>query len=66
MLGFDLYVKTAQDILANSETIQVGISPNPELLGPNFLIKDFTPEKQIQAEKSYLSMKHSLQETSEQ
>ncbi|MDJ0582495.1 formyltransferase family protein [Crocosphaera sp.] len=60
LLGFDLYVKTAQDILADSETIQVGISPNPELLGPNFLIKDFTPEKQRQAEQSYLSMKNSL------
>ena len=61
LLGFDLYVKTAQDILADSEITQVGISPNPELIGQNFLIRNFTPEKQRQAEQSYLSMKYSLQ-----
>jgi len=61
LLGFDLYVKTAQDILADSQTIPVGTVVNPESLGPNFRAKEFTPEKQRQAEKSYLSMKSSVE-----
>lgn len=46
LLGFDLHVKTAQDILADSQTIPVGTVMNPESLGPNFRAKEFTPEKQ--------------------
>ena len=62
-LGFDLYVKTAQEILMDSETTPAGVVPNPELLGPNFLSKDFTSERQAQAERAYLSMKSSLENT---
>ncbi len=61
---FDLYVKTAQDIFSNNETIPAGVSPDPKLLGPNFRIKNFTPEKQIQTENGYLWMKNSWQELS--
>ncbi|RQH17845.1 hypothetical protein D5R40_06120 [Okeania hirsuta] len=50
-------VKTAQEILADSQTIPAGISPNPELQGLNYRIKELTLEKQRQAEKAYLMMK---------
>jgi phosphoribosylglycinamide formyltransferase-1 len=63
VMEFDLYVKTAQEILFDSQTLPAGIYPNPELLGPNFRIKDFTPEKQTQAEQSYLLMKSSIKQT---
>ncbi|MGK7919518.1 MAG: formyltransferase family protein [Trichodesmium sp.] len=58
---FELYVKTAQDILRNNETIPAGVTPDPKLLGPNFRIKNFTPEKQKQAADGYLWMKNSWQ-----
>ncbi|MGK7902298.1 MAG: formyltransferase family protein [Hormoscilla sp.] len=60
LLEFDLYVKTAQEILADSQTIPAGIYPNPELQGPNYRMKDLTLERQRQAEKSYLLMKNNL------
>lgn len=63
LLGFDLYVKIAQEIVMDSETTPAGVVPNPELLGPNFLRKDFTAERQEQAERAYLSMKSSLEDT---
>ncbi|NES66295.1 MAG: hypothetical protein F6K24_14025, partial [Okeania sp. SIO2D1] len=46
-------------ILSNNETIPAGVVPDPKLLGPNFRLKNFTPEKQIQAENGYLWMKNS-------
>jgi len=55
--GFDLYVKTAKDILSNTETLPAGIVPNPNLYGSQFLLKNFTPDKHKQAEEGYLSMK---------
>ena len=60
LLGFRLYIETAHEILADCETMSAGILPNPKLQGPNFSIKDFTPDKQRQAVTSYLLMKSSL------
>ena len=56
-------VKTAQEILVDRQTLPAGIYPNPKLQEPNFRIKDFTPEKQRQAEQSYLLMKSSIEQT---
>lgn len=64
MKEFELYVQTAQEILENNEIIPAGVSVDPKLQGPNFLAKDFTPEKQKQAEEAYLAMKNSLRELS--
>ncbi len=61
MLGFELYTKVANDILTNDQTVPVGIVPNPELKGPNFRTKEFTLEKQKQAEEAYLWMKSSVE-----
>jgi phosphoribosylglycinamide formyltransferase-1 len=58
IIGFDLFVKTAKDIISNTETFPAGVTPN--LLGPQFFDKDFTQDKRKQAEEGYLSMKHSL------
>lgn len=61
MLEFDLYTKTVKEMLTDRKTMPAGIVSNPELKGPNFLIKEFTLEKQKQAEESYLWMKSSLE-----
>lgn len=61
---FELFVQTAQEILGNNGIIPAGISVDPKLLGPNFRAKNFTPEKQKQAEEAYLAMKNSLREFS--
>lgn len=58
ILEFNLYVKTAQEILFDPQTRPAGICQNPALQGPNFRIKDFTQEKQLQAEQGYLLMKN--------
>lgn len=57
MTGFNLHVDVARDIVSNNETIPVGIVQNPSLRGRNFKIKDFTLDKQKQAEQGYLAMK---------
>ncbi|OAB56172.1 hypothetical protein AY600_01915 [Phormidium willei BDU 130791] len=57
LLEFDLYIKVAQAIFADTQTLPAGICQNPALQGPNFRIKNFTREKQLQAEKNYLLMK---------
>lgn len=57
--GFDLYVKTAKDMLS-TEMLPVGVVPDPNLLGPEFFSKNFTPDKHRQAEEAYLSMKNFL------
>lgn len=57
MTGFNLQIDVAKDIVGNKETIPVGISQNPSLISRNFKIKDFTPNKQKQAEEGYLWMK---------
>lgn len=61
---FELYVQTAEEILGNNEIIPAGVPVDPKLLGPNFLAKNFTPEKQKQAEEAYLTMKNYLRELS--
>jgi len=60
MTGNDLFVKTAKDILSNTEMMPAGVVPNPNLLGTQFLEKIFTPDNHKLAEEAYLSMKNSL------
>lgn len=57
ILEFDLYTKTAKDILLDPQTLPAGIISDPKLQGPNFRINQFTLEKQAQAEQSYCLMK---------
>ncbi|WP_235006884.1 formyltransferase family protein [Calothrix rhizosoleniae] len=64
MKEFELYVQTAQEILGNNETIPAGVSVDPKLQGPNFIAKNFTPEKKKQAEEAYLIMKNSWRDLS--
>lgn len=56
-LESNLYTQTAQEILLDTQTYPAGIFPDPQLQGPNFRTNQFTPEKQVQAEKAYLLMK---------
>lgn len=60
MTEFEAYIKTAQDILSNEQTIPAGITPNPSLRGPNFLSRNFTPDKRKQAKDGYLAMKETV------
>lgn len=63
MMGFDLQIDVAKDIVNSQEAIPVGIIQNTNLRGPNFKKKDFTLEKQKQAEVGYLSMKLQIQKS---
>jgi len=54
---FELYVQTTQEIVENDETIPAGVPPDPKFLGPNFIAKNFTQDRQRQAEEAYLLMK---------
>lgn len=60
MLGYNLYIETAQRIIFSTETIPVGTVGDPNLRGPNFRTKDWTEEQKHRSEQGYLSMKKSV------
>jgi len=57
MTSFRRYVDTAEAMIRHPESTPAGIMPNPVLRGRNFKSKDFSEEKQHQAEQGYLAMK---------
>jgi phosphoribosylglycinamide formyltransferase 1 len=54
---FELLVQVAQGIVTQPEMFPVGTPPAPELRGPNFIRRDFTPAASILAAQGYLVMK---------
>ncbi len=56
-MGCRVYVQMAQDISGEHGSIPASIVSDPQLRGPNYLRKHFTPEKKKQAEEGYLLMK---------
>ncbi len=59
--SFDAYVKAADRLLKNEETLPAGVIHDPSLRSSNFQSKDFTPDKRRQAEAGYLAMKQQAQ-----
>jgi phosphoribosylglycinamide formyltransferase-1 len=57
LLAFQLLVSAASAMLSGPQTSPVGIYPDPELRGPNFKSRDFTPAVRQRAEVGYLAMK---------
>lgn len=57
MKAFNLLAQTAHAILSDTQILPVGIFPDPNLRGPNFLSKHFTKEMQKRAEDGFLFMK---------
>lgn len=59
ILSFDMLVEVIYDRLSNCDSELVGITPNNELIGPNYFIKNFTSELENIAEKTFENMKNS-------
>ena len=54
---FEQYVKFAREYLHGVKTEPVGVIASRDNLGPNFRMRDFTPERRRDAELGYLWMK---------
>lgn len=57
LMGDEVYTETAYDIVSHPERQPSGVIYDPKLEGPNFLSRDFTPERLKLAEEGYLHMK---------
>lgn len=57
ILSFDMLVEVIYDRLSNCNSELVGITPNSELIGENYFIKNFTSELENIAEKTFENMK---------
>lgn len=56
-LGDALYVRVAQDILAHPESRPAGFKVADADQGPNYLRRQFTPERRLKAETAFLNMR---------
>ncbi|MCB0317407.1 MAG: hypothetical protein KDD56_01535 [Bdellovibrionales bacterium] len=54
MLSFKLLLKVANDLMSNPNTLPVGTIVASDILGPNYLKKDFSSDLQKTAENSFL------------
>ena len=59
ILSFDMLIEVINDRFSNLDSELVGITPNNELIGPNYFIKDFTPEFEKATEKTFEKLKTS-------
>lgn len=59
ILSFDMLVDIIEDRFSDNDSELVGITPNKALIGPNYFIKDYTPEFENSAAKTFEQMKAS-------
>lgn len=57
ILSFDMLVEIIEDRFSLCDSELVGIMPNNALIGPNYFIKDYTPEFENSAAKTFENMK---------